>query len=354
MLSLPTEIHTSILQTATFPDLCSLRQTCKALHRLLSHGDILRHWLHAHLAPHQLALFPLPSTPTFTYAVEQQRRHDAATETAALLSEFIEREVLRVTLKRLDVYPQHSRAELSVLVKAQLKEKLVPLLLTVQHYLEKFAEAVLRCVGNEQGSENFDTLYDELRAAESRILDSYSPEQLLQTHKFWLFFCWLHNYILDRPDYECTRGRPLAYGVGESDRRYQFRLMLVLGNLSALRTLLKAETDVERFELITSWTRRLDPELNSLWRRQWEAVVFGCRQPLAARQAKAALRLTLSVGEVWVDGATAALVSRGLLRVDKNRDVGSPWQALDFLFDVAGYDVLQTPPSLMQELRWHR
>lgn len=82
-----------------------------------------------------------------------------------------------------------------------------------------------------------------------------------------------------------------------------------------------------------------------LWKENWAKMVarFGtvpCKDDVVR-----CLNLKLDVEECWVKGAREVLIQRGLLKAEEEVEVGSPFQTMDFLCDIAGYDVLHTPPS---------
>lgn len=110
LLALPTEIHAEILSYTDYSSLCAFRLASRTTHHLLSAGDIVRSWIAFHIDDYRLFLHPSPSPPTFTYVIEQQRREVAVTQTAYVLVEYIEHEILRHTLRRarieVDMYRQ--------------------------------------------------------------------------------------------------------------------------------------------------------------------------------------------------------------------------------------------------------
>ena len=55
--------------------------------------------------------------------------------------------------------------------------------------------------------------------------------------------------------------------------------------------------------------------------------------------------MKLNVEDVWVEEARAVLEERGSLKAGEDVEVGSPWQTMDFLCEIAGYDVLHTYPA---------
>lgn len=84
------------------------------------------------------------------------------------------------------------------------------------------------------------------------------------------------------------------------------------------------------------------------WRERWGkvgALGLGGEEWLGREGVERVLGAELGVEDVWVRGARRVLVEKGVLKEGEERDVGSPWQTMDFLCDIAGYDVLHTPPS---------
>ena len=343
LFSLPIELHAQILNIASFRDLCAFRLVNTNAHYLLSKGEILRQWIGKHFGKNQLRLHTPTTSPTFQYVLEQHRRLSTATELAIVLAEYIERKILRHTLRRLDVFPDQSRGDLFATVKAQLRDQMVPLILTLQHYLEQFAASLLEDVISSQTGTRPDYV-----SRGRGIMASYERDTLLLTHRFWMFFCWLQNQILSRPSYVGNVERAVRGWIVEPLNPADMKLFVVLGNMRAFLQLMSLGSYKQCRKAVEAWIRQLDPERNVRWEERWQAIAPRFGEVPTKKQAEEALKLDLSTTDVWFESARDVLFEEGLISVAERNDdrVGTPWQTMDFLCEIAGYDVLHTPPWL--------
>ena len=261
---------------------------------------------------------------------------------ATMLAEYVEREILRYTLRRLDVYPTKSRTDVFEAVKAQMRDEMIPLIFTVQHYLEHSAEALLSVLASPDHN-----LSRDYAPLERKIFESYDADHLLLAHKFWLFLSWLNSQILNRPSYVGALERTMRGWITDPLDRFEFRLFMVFGNFGAMKKLTRLGSYKHRRRVVEMWIRQLDPEQSVQWRQNWQDVMPRLGECPTKQQAAAALELNFSAGGVWVDSARAILIKEGLVAEDSDKEIGTPWQTMDFLREIAGYDVLHTPPSML-------
>ena len=128
--------------------------------------------------------------------------------------------------------------------------------------------------------------------------------------------------------------------------RFDYRLFLVFGNIDALVPLVRAGTPKQRRKVMDSWLSRLNPDRNILWHQYWQEIPAAYGKQVTREQVKRVLCLEQSATDLWVESAEAVLVAKDEILPQENVAVGTPWQVMDFLCDLAGYDVLHLPPSM--------
>ena len=357
---LPTELLVQILLPVSCEDLCAVRRTCRAASHLLSTGDIVGQWLGHNLSEQQLTLYPPPSPPNFVYAVEQQRRFNRAGTAAAAYTNYIEKEIVRYTLKRRPSISAQEHNDAMDALWELIQAKLIPLLLTLQHHLERCAGILLELCDNET-TYTSSTLRREFAARERAHIDSYEPLHLRQLYKFWLFFTWLSNQVLGLPSYASTFERAMR-GWGVEIRPYERNLIMVFGSLAALAEVMVGSKLRDRRRAIAVWLGLMDPARTSSWQMQWRR--FGLRYDVCPteKQAGAASNVKLQVGEVFANSAKAVLLDKGLLDTEEREigssigssidsSIGTSHHCTDFLYELVGYDILHVPPSIgLQQL----
>ena len=343
IFSLPTELHIQIFLALQCEDLCNFRAVSTKSRDLLSEGEIVRQWIIHHADKQQLKLYSPPAEPTFEYLLEQQARHRTASELATVLAAYIEKEILRYTLRRFDVFPNRTRHEVFHAVKTQLRDKMVPLILMVQHYLEHCATILLDTVA--ESSEAFHSTY---LPQESLLIEGYEPEQLHLAHKFWMFLTWLSRQILHNPSYAGTVERTARKWNMEPLNGFEYRLFLVFGNMDALVRLIRAPSPKARRKVVDTSLARLDPEGSVLWQQHWQGVAGERGKQVTKEQVKRALDVQLSASDLWSESAQTILVEKDQITppASDRVPIGTPWQVMDFLCDLAGYDVLHLQPSI--------
>lgn len=320
LLSLPTEIYSQILAYGDFKDVSAFGLVCRATHYLVSEGDIIRHWINEHVDTHRLFLHTPPSPPTFAYILQQQRRFLAVTNTADVLVDYIEHQILRYTLRRANINTDQYRQGLFGLVKIRLKDRMTPLLFTIQAYLELLAASHLSCP---------DDSGQLVREAEHTFFASLAPDHLLQTHKCFHFLTWLSNQILSRPSYAGTMERTMRGWLSDPLDVANFRLYLLFGNLAALRQLVQLPSYKHRRKAVEAWLRRMDPEQDVLWKENWAragSVGNGCAP--GREEGARGLQLRLDAEQIWVRAAREALVEKGSIKAGEEKEIGTPWQTM--------------------------
>lgn len=338
---MPTELHTQIFLDLRFSDLNSFRATSTQARSLLHSGEIIRQWILKHGNQQQLKLYPPPEDLTFQYILNQKYRTATAENLAQSLAEYIVREILRYTLRRLDVFPNRTRGEVFLTVKAQLKEKMIPLILTIQHYLTHSASILLSTVAKFG-----DEYHVHYRRLERAVVEGYALEELELTHKFWLFLVWLSDQLLNRPSYAGTLERTLRGWSMEALNRAEYRRFLVLGNVEGLFQLMMATSPKQRRKGIEGLMVKLDPGRNVNWQSHWEEVASMYDGQVTKEVVERVLQVQVSETDVFVESARSILKDKGSRVGSGDNSIGTPWQVMDFLCDLVGYDVLHLPPTM--------
>lgn len=285
---------------------------------LLSGGEIIRQWITQNADRQHLKLYPPEPEPTFQYLLDQQRRLRTATEFATLLTEYIEREILRYTLLRRDEYPIR-RIEFFETVRSQLKKKMIPLIVTVQHYLQQSA-----CILLDAVSSSVDDYHTTYRSRERQIFETHEPAHLHLAHKFWMFLIWLSDQLLHRPSYAGTLERTVRGWSMEPLNRFDYRLFLVFGNVDALTPLVRAGTPKQRRKVMDSSLSRLNPDRNILWHQHWQKIPASCGKQVTEEQVQRVLKVELSAMDVWVESAEAFLIAKDEILPQENVSIGTP------------------------------
>lgn len=258
-----------------------------------------------------------------------------------LLAEYIVCSVLCHSQARLRLYLTGPRGFAFMALRKKFRREMMPRILTIQHYLEQLSQTLLLAddVTSNSGQPDYGI-------REHRLFDRYETQELLAAHKLFLFLCWVNQQMLNRPSYVGTVEGAMRGWISGPLNAFEFRLLVVFGNISALKDLLKMDTYKDRRKAAGAWVRRLDPARDVHWQREWKTIVpRSCELPTKEKADKA-MRLRLSEGDVWVDSARSALIERRSLASDSNSGVGTAWQIADFLCEIAGYDVLHDPPTL--------
>ena len=132
---------------------------------------------------------------------------------------------------------------------------------------------------------------------------------------------------------DCSANQPLD--------RYDFGLFLVLGNVGALRDLMKSVT-TKRGNPVVKEGDYVEQQLQQVWLDRWEDVApIGGDHPTLG-QVERVLQDAISGDRIWVRNARSMLFKQRLIRNEHGTEVGTLWQVTDFLCDIAGYDLLRT------------
>ena len=320
LLSLPVELHVQILLALQCRDFCSFRAVSTRARDLLSEGEIIRQWIIQKADRQHLKLYPPGRETTFQYLHDEQSRLRTATGFATLLAEYIGKKILRYSLLRREEYP-FRRIDFLETVTSQLKEKMIPLIVTVQHYLEQSACILLDAGSSSDEDDDYHTSY---RSRERQIFESYEPAHLHLAHKFWMFLIWLSDQILHPPSYAGTVERTVRGWSTEPLNRFDYRLFLVFGNIEALIPLVRAGTPKQSRKVMDSWLSQLNPDRNILWHQGWHKVPAVCGKQVTKEQVKRVLGLELSATDLWVESATAVLVAKDEILPQDNNPIGTP------------------------------
>ncbi|KAK1079354.1 hypothetical protein LTR33_006460 [Friedmanniomyces endolithicus] len=347
LLQLPPEILCQILSHLTFEDLGAMRSTSRLANDLLSEGDILLDWLRRNYTAHLLRLYPPLESVTFKYLSSLQKRYAIATEAAALYTEYIERKIVRHSLMRLSPYLRDAKLKDDFRdVAALMQERMLPLLLTVQHYLESYAALFVNAPRYEsEAAEQVATMERWIWERERDILSSYDPVHLVDVYLFWQFLTWTHNQLIRPPSYAGAFERRFRGWKTDPLTSHDLNFIVVFGNLNALSQLLRMRSFRDRQRKVEDWKRVLDPATCYPWRKHWTGFVLEYGASITAEQAERALKIKIQDGEVFANRARAVLIEHGLLDRDADTAVGSAQQCTEFLCKIAGYDVLHVLPA---------
>ncbi|KAK5125123.1 hypothetical protein LTR85_000799 [Meristemomyces frigidus] len=345
IFTLPTELLAQILQHIPFKTLCAVRLSCSAASQLVSEGDIVRQWINVRLHPRQTELYPPPSPATFIYVVEQERRAGIVRSSAVQYTNYIERDIVRHTLRRRDASLTESQFHDAFRpVWELIGSNLIPLLLTMQHYLEHFKDAILESCETDSPHDSR-TFRHQYAARRHAILAQYDPEHLLLLYKFWLFLAWANNAMLNRPSYVGIFERAVRGWSGDPLQEYETNLIMTFGHFTVRRQMLSLKSFKERRKLVDKHVRGLDPASSVSWGANWERFSLRYENCPSKEVAETALKVKLQAGEVFADSARNILVEQGLLDADSDLEIGTAQQCSEFLMEIAGYDVLHVPPS---------
>ena len=323
IFSLPTELHVQVFLELQYQDLCSFRALSTRARDLLAEGEIVRQWLFQNTDRHQLKLYLPGAESTFQHLLNQQRRSRTATVFATLLADYVEQKILRYTMQWRDEYPIETKKELLHSVTKQLGESMIPLTMTVQHYLEQSASILIEA--SSSSSTDYRPTY---RSQERKIFEKHDSEHLHLAHQFWMFLIWLSDQILHRPSYAGALERTVRGWSMEPLNRFDYRLLLLFGNVNVLVKLLQAGTPKQRRKTMDSWLARLDPDRDVQWQQHWQKATAACgRQLSMARQhVKRVLDVKLSARDLWVESAEAVLIAKDELLPQEDGPIGTPQQ----------------------------
>lgn len=341
---LPPELLVQIADSLVFEDLCSLRLVSKETGALVLEGAVVRHWTHFKLSALQKDLYPPPEYLTFHYLLKQQRRIHSVRTLAASLTDYIEHKIMRYTF----VYEVDNFCP----VWKRLCNNMIPLLLTIEHYLASIRLSVLkRCSEQEQQQQQQGRGERYCMHDDSEIVRSYELKHLLGSHQTWLFLSWVFNQLLKPPSYAGPVERAVRGWYLDPIRPHDFTRLLVLGNLGSIQLLLRLKDYKERRRAIESALEELDPERNANFGRSWAALGLEAREIPSQVTASNAIKLKLLPGEVWVESARNLLIEQHLLDPESDTDIGTPVQTMNFLTYLAGYEILHRRPPVFEHER---
>lgn len=221
----------------------------------------------------------------------------------------------------------------------KLRDNMTPLLLTVNHYLESARRLILAHCSDEQLQWEAD-----YSAAELELVRTYEPDHLLRTHKMWLFLSWLFNQLLRPPSYVSPVERAVRGWYLDPLKPYDFTRLLILGNLGSAKQLLLLRDYKERRRTVEAALKQLDPSRNVEFHRSWALLGLRPDDLPSKHQAANALRLKLLPSQVWAYSARTVLIEKSLMEPGAETDIGTPSQTMDFLQEIAGYDILHSRP----------
>ncbi|KAK5105822.1 hypothetical protein LTR62_002125 [Meristemomyces frigidus] len=346
LLTLPTELLSQIFTTLSLDDICALRLTCRLANHLVSEGDILRTWMHvsSHVEPHLLRLYPYEHPIRFNYVIKQIRRQSIAKQTAALYTAFVYRNIVRVSLSRVGLHFSETKLRCDFApVAAEMQARMVPLLLTLQHYMETCAVLTLKTYSSTCCDEG--QVRSNLRDQATRaLLKDYETAELKDMFKIWCFITWMSNQIFNRPSYAGAVER-LARGWVFDSKLSTAELecaLLYSGGLSVLRDALKCQTMKDRRAMLERKVKAMRPDGTGKW---WEIWLT---RDLAPPSKEVAIKVLLPETDhdiIFGLDVRTALSRAGVVECSEVHPIiGTVQQCTEFLTEMAGYDLLHRLP----------
>ncbi|KAF2716627.1 hypothetical protein K431DRAFT_278619 [Polychaeton citri CBS 116435] len=330
IFDLPAELHAAVLAQVSFKDLCALRLVSQAVNDLLTEGEVVRQWASGNLTSRQLALQPMLRPVTFAYLLEQQRRLRSVEDLSRRMAAYVENDVLTTTIR---TSADHKRFQL---ISQRICSKLVPALQVIQHYLEAIKQSLIDLASATSGAHC---------SWDRRVVDTYTTEDLLQANQLWHFIVWMLKQVLKNPSYATTVERAMKGWHANPPKENDLYHFLVFGNLEVIGLVLELRTNRERRKAIDETLRRLNPNESIRWQHHWKAMGPTYNLLPTEQQALVALGTPLTADVVWVDTVRAVLEERGAVDArEGEKGIGTPAQALEFMNEIAGYDVLHAAP----------
>lgn len=178
----------------------------------------------------------------------------------------------------------------------------------------------------------------------------YNREQLFSAHYCWLFLDWIFKTILSRPSYAGSIERTVRGWTSTPLDKASLTQVLVLGNLTAVKHLLRLKDYGERKKWAKNFLRSINPELNSLsWQVTWENLDLRQGKVPSKAQATAILRGPGIADNLWTRGAARRLLAQGI-ELEENELHGNVATTMRFLTDMAGFDMFhEEPPQDLHE-----
>ncbi|KAF7198214.1 hypothetical protein HII31_00570 [Pseudocercospora fuligena] len=365
LLRLPAELLVQIFNQISFHDLLTFRLTSRQANNLISYGDLprermavqmrtLSRYYHRHQSLREedlqlyMQLYPPPQPFTFTYLLEFHRRTNAALWLEKELNWFI----AEFVMKNPDLWPNSGSDWFQPLPMTYLppeyalvRKNMVPLLLTIQRYLEQLRDEYLKSGKdaaskrkNKHKANSIDSLNPE------RIFESstayQNPKHLLKTHRLFMILCWVMKRLFDPASHRARRifvyGNPIL-----SDSHV--RMYVVLGNLRGIRKLLRQDSYKQRRKTILNVFGSLDPHTvrnSDSWKEAWSATSLKYNSPPPTKsQAAHVLTFTIDWHDVWIGPARTILSQHGMVENKQASMVlqGKRRKTLAWITDIAGY-----------------
>ncbi|EME78092.1 uncharacterized protein MYCFIDRAFT_216973 [Pseudocercospora fijiensis CIRAD86] len=371
LLRLPAELLVQIFNQVSFVDLLSFRLTSRQAADLISYGHLPRERLFVHMSRlahhyhrgqhlHQedlqlyMQLYPPPEPFTFTYLLEFHRRADLAflleRELHWFIADFI---MMNPDFWTDTANPWFPPVPMTYLPPEYglVRKKMIPLLLTIQHYLEQLRDECLKSAdsaGSKGKNKQKATSIDALSLAHVfETSPAYqNPKHLLKTHRMFMILCWIMKRLCDPASHRARRifvyGNPVL-----SDSHV--RMYVVLANLQGIRKLLRQDSYKQRRKTMVNFFASLDPRTaaaaaaarnSDSWKSAWAATSLKCNSP-APTKAQAAHVLSSTIGwhDVWIEAARKILLQQGLVESKEANMVAQAKKrkSLVWITDIAGY-----------------
>lgn len=352
--TLPTEILAQITASLSFVDLCNARLASRQLKQIVSEGDVLRGWLLKNLDRQLLQLYGLPDCATFTNVASHERRLTRASNAAVLYAHYIEREIVWHSLVRRHAYLREPILhELFQDVASNIRRRLMPLLLTIQHYLESCASLWKRAMPPPL-VEDIERHERSIDKTHRDLVEKVDPTHLLEVYRFWLFMIWTQMSLLNRPSYIGTLERAVRGLSSNGITAADMEMVIVVGGLRATSQLIRLRSLKDRRALIETWLKAgkggSTPCAEGEWPMPWRTFILEFRDTITSTQAlymsSGSTRGGIDSTGYFVKHARDILIVHGLLDAsEETAEIGSVGQCREFLEHITGYDVLTRLPD---------
>ena len=343
LFRLPTELLLMVVVEVSFADIIRMRATCRKAQELLSKGDILQEWMLRQASAHHndeqgdafklyAQLYPPTNGTSIEYLMNQHRRLSAAIALATNLKCFVKEFVS----KQPDSWALQDTALSSVIVYmtcpeyAQIKDKLVPCLLIIQHYLETLKSKIYDLAKARWTDTS--SIWAHVHEVTFRV---YKQEDVLSAHETFQVLCWLMARLLDPSGFRARRIIVLGKrALSDED----VRLFVVLANLRSLALLVRTNSYKAREKMVLKLIRSHDPTRNKDWLDAWSAHRPEYSLISESSHAVNVVNLRFGFQDVWMRAAMQYLAKHNLqqraenvLEVDR-----SGRRTIDGYTDIAG------------------
>ncbi|PNS21389.1 hypothetical protein CAC42_1168 [Sphaceloma murrayae] len=336
LLELPNELLNTILSNLDFRDLLTIRSLNRAFNSLVTDNDsdIARYWARYHLE-HIPKLLDQKSEAGrhWQFVLAQNRRWEMASDLADIIRDYIQYKTFL-----------HSNAQRNLRfapVAKQIRERMIPLLFTISTYLSQSKALVMNLADADGISGECQASMDAQTFA---MLSGMDLPDLKELHYMWLFLLWLLNSITSIPTYAGTLERTVRGWTADPLDKCSLARLLVLGNLPAVKKLVKLRDYKERRKWAEGFLKCLNPDESVKWSKRWQELDVGLDPVPIEVQARKAIKMDIHMDCLWMKGAEMVFdkaEGEHVLMDDEKRP--SATTTVRLLASLAGYDLFHSP-----------